>query len=282
MQTIEKLIEDNMSKFSKGQKKIADYILNNIEKCGYLTAARIARATGVSEATVVRFATALGFSGYPELSRTVREESITKLTAMQRMELVRERMGDKGMLYNVLRADIDRIARTIGIVSEDMFLGAVKALTEAKNVYVAGVRSASALAQFASFYFNVLFKSVRRITNSTAEDVAEQLLHITQGDVVLGISFPRYSNAIVKGLDFAKKRGAKVIALTDSDNSPIVRYADYVLIAKSDMDSFADSLVAPMSIINALIYAVASIKKNELGDVFSELEDIWDEYNVYD
>lgn len=279
---IKNLIDENIKNLSKGQRKIAEYILNNMEKCGYLTAAKIAAATGVSEATVVRFATALGFSGYPQLQKTIREQSLSRLTARQRMELVSERIGNDNMLYNVLRADIDRIAQTTATVSEEMFFGAVEALVGAKSVYVAGVRSAAALAQFAAFYFNVLFENTKQISNSTAEDVAEQFIHIGEGDVVLGISFPRYSNAIVKGLSFAKKRGAKVIALTDSDNSPIVKYADFVLIAKSDMDSFADSLVAPMSIINALIYAAASTKKNEISNVLTELENIWDEYNVYD
>jgi len=281
METI-KLINNNMTKFSKGHKKIAEYILQNRDKCGYLKAAEIAENAGVSEATVVRFASALGFSGYPQFQKQLREESLSKLTSIQRMELVSERMGSDDMLYKVLRADIGRIEKTIDMVSDEMFSGAVKALVNARTVYVAGVRSAAGLASFAAFYFNVLFNRVKRVSNSMTEDVVEQMLHAGENDVVLGISFPRYSNAIVKALAFAKRRGAKVIALTDSENSPIVQYADYVLTAKSDMDSFADSLVAPMSIINALIFAVASMKKDEIKNTFAELEDIWQEYNVYD
>ena len=254
MNSIKKIITDNMTNFSKGQKRIAEYILESSDKCAYLKAAEVAEKTGVSEATVVRFASALGFSGYPQFQKKLREESLSKLTAIQRMELVSERIGSDDMLYKVLRADIGRIESTIDTVSEEMFMGAVKALVQARKVYVAGVRSAAGLASFAAFYFNVLFDSVKRVSNSMTEDVVEQMLHASENDVVLGISFPRYSNAIVKALAFAKRRGAKVIALTDSENSPIVQYADYILTAKSDMDSFADSLVAPMSIINALIF----------------------------
>ncbi len=279
---IENLIKENQHSFSKAQRRLAEYVLENLEKCGFLTAAKVAKNTGVSEATVVRFAGALGFSGYPQFQKTIREHCLLKLNSMQRMELVSEQIGNENTLKKVLKADINRIEKTSDIISEEVFSQAVDALVAADRVYVAGVRSSSALAQFASFYFNILFTNVRRITSSTAEDIPEQLIHAGEGDVVFGISFPRYSSAIVKGIEFAKKRGAKVIALTDSENSPIVKYADYVLIAKSDMNSFADSLVAPMSVINAIIYAAASRKKGEMANIFSELENIWDEYNVYD
>lgn len=282
MESVDKLIRENTEKLSKSQRKIAFYILENIKSCGYLKAAQIAEEIGVSEATVVRFASALGFSGYPELQKALRKESLSRLTSFQRMELVSRKIGDDNMLVSVLREDIQRIEDTIKTVSEDMFIGAVSALSDAENVYVAGVRSSSALASFAAYYFNVLFKNVRRISSGTADYLTEQLIHGGKNDVILGISFPRYSSAIVRGLEFAKKRGMKVIALTDSENSPIVKYADYVLTAKSDMDSFADSLVAPMSIINALIFAAAKLRKNEIKETFSELENIWDEYNVYD
>lgn len=279
---IKDLIDKNSPYLSKGQKKIAGYIAENLEKCGYMKAAAIAAAVGVSEATVVRFACAVGFDGFPELSQAIRDEAKSKLTSLQRMELVSERIGNDDILYNVLHADIERIEKTIDVVDKNMFSGAVAALIQAENVYVAGVRSAAGLASFAAFYFNVLFKGVKRISNSMTEDVVEQMLHVNEKDVVLGISFPRYSSAMVRAMAFAKKRGAKVIALTDSENAPIVRYADFVLIAKSDMDSFADSLVAPLSIINAIIFAAASMKKDEIKKTFCELEDIWREYDVYD
>ena len=198
------------------------------------------------------------------------------------MELVSERMGSDDMLYKVLRADIGRIEKTIDMVSDEMFSGAVKALVNARTVYVAGVRSAAGLASFAAFYFNVLFNRVKRVSNSMTEDVVEQMLHAGENDVVLGISFPRYSKRTLKAMNFARDRGADVVAITDSANSPLCKYASYKLTARSGMVSFADSITAPLSLINALIAAISLRKKEDIAEAFSNLEQIWDEYDVYE
>ena len=269
-------------KFSKSQKKIADYILSHEKQAFSFTAAELAKAAEVSEATVVRFASGLGFDGYQQFQKMLAVEAKNHLTAVERMELISEKDKDGNFIKRVLKSDMEKIEKTMSEIDYNSFNEAVQALLNAKNIYIAGVRSSAALVTFAGFYFNLLFGNCRALTGSGGEDITEQLFHAKEGDVVLGISFPRYSAGMVKAMEFSKKRGAFVISLTDNDRSPIVPYSSCALYAESDMDSFADSLVAPMSVLNALIFAVGYSMKNTTKQIFDELENIWKDYEVYD
>lgn len=275
-------IGENRRKFSKRQKMIADYMTQHYDKAAYMTAAQLSIAAGVSESTVVRFAAELGFSGYQALQKHLQEVTRTQLTSMQRMEVASRRIGNGDVLSGVLESDIEKIQKTIQEIDKEEFERSVDAFLQAKHIYILGVRSSASLAMFAGFYFNLLFENVKPIHSTSAADMFEQILRAGKGDVVFGISFPRYSNSIIKALEYAKKRGATVIGLTDSINSPIVKETSHCLIARSDMDSFVDSLVAPFSVVNALIVALGMKKKQEVSDTFEHLERIWDEYGVYD
>lgn len=277
-----KYIKDNIEKFSKRQKMIAEYIIANYDKASYMTAARLSEEVGVSESTVVRFAAELGFDGYQKLQRSLQDVMRSKLTSVQRMDFVSQRIDTKNILAEVLQSDIDKIQRTLQEIDHEQFDAVVDALINADNIYIIGVRSAASLAMFASFYFNLLFERVKLINTSSASDVFEQILRVNEKDVVIGISFPRYSQSTLRALEYARKNGAAVVGLTDSNNSPIVRLSKYCLIARSDMTSFADSLAAPISVLNALIAAVGIRKRDEVSKSFELLENIWDEYHVYE
>lgn len=268
--------------FSKSQKKIADYVLSHEKQAFTLTAAELAKAADVSEATVVRFAVGLGFNGYHHFQKSLALEAKNQLTAVERMELLSEKGKGSDVIKRVFKADMEKIEKTMSDIDYTSFNTAVDALLNAKNIYIAGVRSSAALVTFAGFYFNLLFGNCRAITGAGGEDLTEQLFHAGKGDVVLGISFPRYSAGMIKAMEFSKKRGAFVISLTDSDRSPMAVHSSCVLLAESDMDSFADSLVAPMSVLNALIFAVGYSMKNTTKAIFDELENIWKDYEVYD
>lgn len=275
------LISGMMPRFSKGQKQIARYIVEHYDKAAFMTAAKLGQAVGVSESTVVRFAAELGFEGYPQLQRSLQELIRNRLTNVQRMEITGEQIGDGDLLERVLTMDIDKIRRTLEETSRSEFSSAVDTLLGAKTIYILGIRSAASLASFIAFYFNHVFDNVKLITAASTSDVFEQLLKIHEDDVLIGISFPRYSQRTVTAMKFVKERGAKVIALTDSSISPIAEYADIRLYARSDMASFVDSLVAPLSLINALIVAVGIKKRDEVSLAYAELERIWDKYGVY-
>lgn len=268
--------------FSKGQKNIARFIIDHYEKAAFMTASKLGSIVGVSESTVVRFASELGFEGYPELQKSLQELIRSKLTSVQRIEVSTDRLGERDILEKVLNSDIEKIKKTIAELSREDFNGAVNAIVSASKIYILGVRSASALASFLGLYFNYIFDHVVLINTTSGSEVFEQIMRVNENDVVIGISFPRYSTRTVKALKFASDRGAKVIAITDSEISPIYRYATYKLIAKSDMASFVDSLVAPLSLINALIVAVGIKCKNQVYNTFGALERIWDEYGVYE
>lgn len=276
------VIAERLPKLSKGQKQIAAYILEHYDKAAYMTAAKLGTVVGVSESTVVRFATELGFEGYPELQRSLQELIRTKLTALQRIELTNDRIGDSDLLEKVLESDIDKIRRTLDEVDRDSFNRAVDSLIGAKMIYIIGMRSSSSIASFLYFYLNLIFPHVRFVQTTSGSEIFEQLLRISKDDVIIGISFPRYSKRIINALEYAKSQSAHVIALTDSAASPIAAVADDLLLAKSDMASFVDSLVAPLSIVNALIAAIGRKKHTELCETFERLENIWDEYEVYD
>ena len=274
-------IENRLLTFSKGQKNIANFILMHYEKAAYMTAAKLGVAASVSESTVVRFAFELGFEGYPELQNALHEMIKNKLTSIQRIEVANDQIGDSDVLDKVLNIDIEKIKKTLEETSRESFKGAVDSIVEAENIYILGSRSASVLARFLTLYFNIIFDHVRLIHTTSSSEMFEQIMRIGEHDIMIGISFPRYSKRSAKALKFAKDRGATVIAITDSASSPIAKDADYFLQARSDMASFVDSLVAPLSLINALIVAVGLKKRKDLEHTFIDLENIWDEYDVY-
>jgi DNA-binding MurR/RpiR family transcriptional regulator len=277
-----KKIEIGMNSFSKGQKAIAAYILKHYEKAAYMTAAALGDAVGVSESTVVRFAFELDFDGYPELQRSLREAVKIKLTTVQRVELTNSIIGQGDLLSTVLSADSEKIRRTLSEIDSTVFERAVDRIIAAKHIYIIGVRSSAFLAGFLNYNFRMIFDNVRFIQTTSGSEMFEQIINIEKGDVMIAISFPRYSKRIINAVEFAGQRGAGVIALTDGVGSPIAPYADELLPAHSDMVSFVDSLVAPLSIINAIIVAVVRKKQEEFSEKLRELEDIWDKYDVYD
>lgn len=269
-------------KLSKGQRMIADYIQNHYDKAAFLTASKLGNVVGVSESTVVRFAYELGYDGYPALQKSLQEMIRSRLTYVQRIDVANEQIGNKEILDKVLNLDIERIKKTIEETSRDDFDGAINSILKAKKIYIVGSRSAGPLASFLSYYFNLMFTNVNLIQTTTTAEMFEQILRVSENDIMIGISFPRYSKQTSLALNFAHNNGAKVIAITDSRQSPIVKDSDYFLQARSDMASFVDSLVAPLSLINALIVGVGIKKSSELKSMFEKLEKIWDEYEVYE
>lgn len=277
-----KIIQEKQSTFSKGQKQISSFILGHYDKAAYMTAAKLGALVGVSESTVVRFANELGFAGYPELQHSLQEMIRSKLTTIQRIEITNDRIGESDLLEKVLNSDIEKIKHTLEEIDRTSFENAVDDLIGAQMIYIIGMRSSSSLASFMYHYLNLVFPHVRLVRTTSGSEIFEQLLRINDKDAIVGISFPRYSKRIINALGYAKKQGAKVISITDSAASPIAANADDLLLAKSDMASFVDSLVAPLSIINALIVAIGRKKQDEIAETFGKLERIWDEYDVYE
>lgn len=276
-----KKFEDSMDSYSKSQKLIARYILNHYEKAAYMTAAKLAGIVGVSESTVVRFAIELGFDGYPKFQKSLQELIRTKLTAIQRMEITSDRIGEADILTSVLQNDMDKIKQTLEEIDKSAFQNAVNKILSAEKIYILGIRSCAALSGFLGFYFNLIFDNVRLIQTSSASEMFEQILRVNEKDVVIGISFPRYSKRTLKVMQYAKSKGGNIIAITDSKFSPIAEIADESLLARSDMASFVDSLIAPFSVINALIVALSMRKKETAAKALENLEHIWEEYDVY-
>ena len=275
------LIQREMPGFSKGQKRIANYILTSYEKAAFMTASKLGQTVDVSESTVVRFAAELGYDGYPAMQRTLQEMIRNKLTAVQRIQVSNDRLAHQDTLSTVLQADVENLRLTLEEVDREAFARAVQAILRAKRVYILGVRSSSALANFMTFYFNLILENVTLVNTISTSELFEQIFHINQDDVFIGISFPRYSRRTVRAMRFAKDRGATAIAITDSNLSPLCELADHTLMARSDMASFVDSLTAPLSLVNALIVAVSREKNDELAETLGRLEQIWDEYGVY-
>ena len=275
-------IEIRMPTFSKGQKLISNYILENYDKAAYMTASKLGKIVQVSESTVVRFAIELGFEGYPEFQHALQEIVRTRLTAAQRMEVTNSLMGDGDVLSKVLMGDAEKIKRTLEDIDASAFEEAVQILAGAKNIYILGVRASASLAGFLAHGLRMISDNVKFVQTTSGSEMFEQIMNIGENDVMVAISFPRYSKRMKNAVSFAKHAGADVIAITDSTASPIAPSADQLLLAKSDMASFADSLVAPMSIINALIVALSRVKQDELRVRLRLLEEIWDEYDVYD
>ena len=274
-------IEQAFGSYSKGQKKIAQFILEQYDKAAFMTASKLGQEVGVSESTVVRFANALGYEGYPELQVALGEIIKNKLTSLQRMEIAYDKMANEDILSKVINSDISKMRSTLENIDKHDFDMAVEKILGAKKLYILGVRSASAISSFIGFYFNLLFTDVRLVHTTSVSEMFEQILRVKAGDVVIGVSFPRYSRRTIKALEYAKKKGATVISITDTHQSPLVACSDISLFAKTDMVSFVDSLVAPLSLVNALIVAIGMKKKQEITQTFNDLETIWAEYNVY-
>lgn len=275
-------IKTLMPEFSKGQRAIGGYILLNYDKAAFMTACKLGEYTGVSESTVVRFATALGYEGYPELQVALQELIRIRLTSVQRMEITNDRIGGGDVLENVLNSDMAKIRATLDSISRHDFNAASEAILNARRIYIIGMRSSAALASFLAFNLRFMFDNVTQVQTTSGSEIFEQLLRVSPDDVVIAISFPRYSKRIINAVEYAHLQGAHIVSITDSPLSPIAASADSGLYAKSDMASFVDSLVAPLSIINALLVDLARKKQGELQKVFSRLESIWDEYDVYD
>ncbi len=275
-------INSNYSKMSKGQKRLATYITDNYDKAVFLTAAKMGEIVGVSESTVVRFAMSLGYKGYPEFQDALEELVRNKLNSVQRMEVAYGRISQSEILDTVLRSDADKIASTLHKIDSHTFDLAVDTILNAKNIYIVGIRSCAPLASFLAFYLNLMFPNVILLTTNSSSELFEQMVRINKNDVIIGISFPRYSMRTLKALEFANSRMAKVITLTDSVHSPMNLYSSCNLIADSDMASIVDSLVAPLSVINALIVALCMKKQKAVAKTLTTLEKIWNEYQVYE
>lgn len=275
------LIVSRMADFSKGQKRIAQYILEHYDEAAFMTAFRLGETVGVSESTVVRFAAELGFDGYPELQKAVQELVRSKLNSIQRIEVTRARMADDEVLDNILSYDMANIRQTLDELPRDTFYNAVDAIIRARKVYIFGAGSCRSLANFIAYYLKMLVSDVHLVYTSSEMEILEEMFEINEEDVLIGLSFPRYSSKAVKTLHFAHSRKAKIVAITDSQLSPIASYADYLLLAHSDMATIVDSLVAPLSIINALIVAVSVKTLDRNRDKLNELEKLWDTYRAY-
>lgn len=275
-----KLIQSKFHNLSKGQKILAQFIMSNYDKAAFMTAAKLGEKVGVSESTVVRFANAIDFDGYPQLQKQLQEMVKNKLTTVQRIEMSSDYSNEESVLKNVLKADIENIRATLDEINYSVFESVVKSIIEARTVYIIGLRSSTALAEFLGFYLNLIMDKAHVVTY-TIGDIFEQLFRVDERDMVIGIGFPRYSSRTVNALEYCKSRGAKVAAITDSPLSPLASNADYTLVAKSNMESFVDSIVAPLSVLNALIVAVGIKEKATLSSSFARLEEIWDKYSIY-
>ncbi|MBQ4631231.1 MAG: MurR/RpiR family transcriptional regulator [Clostridia bacterium] len=278
---IEKL-ETIKPTLSKSQKRIADFIAQHYDQAAFMTAAKLGENAGVSESTVVRFATELGYGGYPEFQHVLREIIKNKLTAVQRMEITSSKFAEKDILSTVLSSDIDKLRQTLETVSAEDFTSCIDTIMKAKKVYVLGARTCFSIANFLGFYLNLISLDVKLITTNSASETFEQIFATGEDDVIIAISYPRYSRRTLNAVKYAHNKKSKIIAITDSEISPIVKYADHSLIARSDMSNFVDSLVAPLSIINALIVALVMRNREKVVENFHALEDIWDEYRVYE
>lgn len=275
-------INECYGSLSKGQKILATYITDNYDKAVFLTAAKMGQVVGVSELTVVRFATHLGYKGYPEFQKALEEMVRNKLNSIQRMEVTYGRISQSHILETVLQSDQEKIKDTLEHIDEHAFELAVDTIIKAKHIYIVGIRSCAPLAAFMAFYFNLMFENVTLLQTNNSSELFEQMVRISKDDVIIGISFPRYSMRTLKAMEFANNRNAKVITLTDSVHSPMNLYSSCNLIARSDMASIVDSLVAPLSVINALIVALCMKKQGEVAKTLETLEDIWNEYQVYE
>ncbi|MBF8984487.1 MurR/RpiR family transcriptional regulator [Lutibacter sp. B2] len=276
-----KNIQKNFSRLSKGQKLIAQFIINEYDKAAFMTASKLGNKVGVSESTVVRFANALGYEGYPQLQKDLQELIKTKLTTVQRLEMSKDYKNEGAVLKKVLKADIDNIRTMMDEIGDEIFQEVINEIFKAKRIYIVGLRSSSTLAEYLGFYLKLIFDDVRVITPGIS-DVFEQVLRVSNEDLVIGISFPRYSKNTLNAISYVKQQGATIVGITDSKVSPITEMSTYTLTARSNMASFVDSLVAPLSLINALIVAVGIRGQSEITSTFDTLEEVWRTHKIYD
>ena len=276
------VLEAQAPTFSKGQRRIAAYITESYDKAAFMTANKLGKTVGVSESTVVRFAVELGYDGYPSMQKALQEMVMNRLTSVQRIGVANDRFGKQDVVSKVLQSDMESIRMTSESLDRVSLGRAVDAISRAKHIYIIGVRSSAAIALYMSFYFRNIFDNVRLVESSATSEMMEQMLHVGANDVVIGISLPRYSSRTVKALEFARDCGAELVVITDSIDAPAAKLAHHVLLAKSDMVSVVDSLVAPMSLVNALIVSIGQRKEQEMSRIFENLEKIWEEYEVYE
>lgn len=275
------VIEARLSDFSKGQRLIASFILSHFDRAAYMTAYRLGEEVGVSESTVVRFANELGLDGYPRLQREIRESVRKRLNSVQRIAVSNDLLRDTELVSSVLSSDMENIRYTMENLDREAFDRAASSILEARNIYIIGMRSSACLAEFLNHYLSLVFDNVRLVRTTSGSEIFEKLVGLDSRDVMIAVSFPRYSARMINAVDFAAESGARVIALTDSKMSPIAKNAYATLEARSDMVSFVDSFVAPLSVINALIAAVGMKRQDEITKVLSKLETVWDRYHVY-
>ena len=276
------ILNERQATFSKGQRRIAQYIIESYDKAAFMTANRLGKNVGVSESTVVRFAVDLGFDGYPSMQKAMQEMVLNRLTSVQRIEVANDRIGDQDVVSMVMQADTEKLRQTGETLSRQEFSAAVNAILRARRIYILGVRSAAPLADFLGYYMNYMFNNVHVITGCGTSEMFEKIVGVDASDTVIAFSFPRYSSATTKGVQYCRSTGATVIGITDNRESPLGQASDHVLCAKSGMVSLVDSLVAPLSVVNALIVAIAAKRQKELQHTFESLERIWDQYNVYE
>ena len=281
-QDILALLKSKASTFSKGQRRIAAYINEFYDKAAFMTASRLGKTVGVSESTVVRFAMELGYDGYPSMQKAMREMVLNRLTSVQRIGVANDRIKDQDIVSMVLQTDIEKLRLTNESLNRESFRMAVDKILKARRIYILGVRSAAALVNFLGYYLNYMFDNVHMVTTSGTSEMFEKLVNVCHEDVVIAISFPRYSTSTMKGVQYCRSVGATVVGLTNSDTSPLASNSDYVLVAKSDMVSLVDTLVAPLSVVNALIVALATGREEALSRNFETLEHVWEEFNVYE
>lgn len=274
-------IESNMKGFSKGQRKIAQYILESYDKAAFMTASRLGKLVGVSESTVVRFASELGYDGYPSMQRALQEMIRSRLTSTQRIKAAGDMLSGQDVLSAVVQSDVEKLRMAADESDRREFEQACVKIMEAKRIYILGVRTSSFLAGYLNFYLHLLFENVTLVQSGAAGEIFEQLFRIGPGDVMIALSFPRYSQVTMNTVKFARDRGATIVAVTDNELSPLYQMADAALLAPSEMISFVDSMVAPMSMINALLVALSNHMDNDASATFADLEDIWNEYGVF-
>ena len=275
-------LQQKISGFSKGQKRIAAFITESYDQAAFMTASVLGKTVGVSESTVVRFAVELGYDGYPSMQKALQEMVVNRLTSVQRMGVTHSRIGDQNVVSMVLHSDADKLRKTAETIDENAFRSAMDAILKAKRIFILGARSASALAGFLGYYLSYMFDNVHIVTTSGCSEMLEKLVSVNSGDVAIAFSFPRYSAATVKGAMYCHSVGATVVGVTNSHLSPLCEHCDHTLLAKSDMLSVVDSLVAPLSLVNAMIVDLASARQDVLESNFSTLERVWEEYNVYE
>ena len=274
-------IESGMAGFSKGQKRIANYILQNYDKAAFMTASKLGTKVGVSESTVVRFASELGYDGYPSMQRALQEMIRSRLTSTQRIQAADDQFGGQDLLSAVVQSDMDKLRMMVGEADRKEFDRVVDKIMEARHIYILGVRSSSYVAGYLNFYMHLLFENVTLVQSNAAGEIFEQLLRVGPGDVMIAISFPRYSNVTMNTVKFAQDRGATIVAITDNMLSPVSQLSDAALLAPCEMISFVDSMVAPLSLVNALLIAVGYRLGTDVSRTFAELEDIWNAYGVF-